>query len=322
LKLVHGIGAYDQKIRSWSLPVDKFRKTVRAVMEKRILRFKNCDSKFYPYLEKVLNRLPHETKEDILNNKNLQILGNEDFLATLGMNFRFDDPITNIVYLNQIYLKEPEHSIIYTIAHELAHYVAGKGETGLYEKEAEEKMLKWGFNVEVEKRNYHRPILESFGYKAGYMWASKQKEQGLLDDFGEFFEDWDDDTLSGEQIEKLHYAVDPTSIMAEVAQFEDEDGMSEDSEKDMIIDDGFGDKGVIWGIMGRLKEIIVQKNSIYIDEDASKTEFINTLEEINRKFIKLFSLNACTDFFREMHHYEIPELSIKVDQFLEEYKRS
>ena len=29
----------------------------------------------------------------------------------------------------------PEPAIIETIAHELAHYVAGKGETGLYEKE-------------------------------------------------------------------------------------------------------------------------------------------------------------------------------------------
>jgi hypothetical protein len=127
-------------------------------------------------------------------------------------------------------------------------------------------------------------------------------------------------------MEKLHYAVDPISTFAEVMKLDDggsvnDDGggVSEDFQKDII---NSLSKGVIWGVMGRLKEIILQKRSRYIDEDASKTEFINTLEEIKRKFIKLFSLNACRDFFEKMHHYKITELSNNINKFLEEYKRN
>ena len=42
-------------------------------MDKRIARFKHCDSRFYPYLEKVLGKLPGEVKEEVLNNQALQI---------------------------------------------------------------------------------------------------------------------------------------------------------------------------------------------------------------------------------------------------------
>jgi len=291
-------------------------------MEKRILRFKHCDSRFYPYLEKVLNRLPDEIKEDILNNKNLQILGNKNILIALGMHLKFDEPITNIVYLNTLFLKRPEHIIIHAIAHELAHYVAGKGKTGLREKEAEEMVVKWGFDKESEKVEYHRPILESWGYEVGYNWASKQKDQDLIDNFKEFFEDWDNDRLSGEQLEKLIYDLDPISIMAEMGQLEGGGDTSEESDKIMIMDGVSGDKGIIWGVMGRLKEIFAKQSSHYVDEDASKTEFFKTLEEINKKFDRLFSLNAYGEFFKEMHRYEIPNISVKVDMFLKEYREN
>jgi hypothetical protein len=227
-------------------------------MEKRILRFKYCDSKFYPYLEKVLNRLPDEIKEDILNNKNLQVLGKKNFLLAFGIYLKFDEPITNIVYLNTSILQSPEHVIIHTIAHELAHYATGKGKTGLWEKEAEEMVLKWGFDMESEKSDYHRPILESWGYDVGYKWASKQKEQDLIDDFGPFFEDWDNDRLSVKQFEILHYKLDPISIMDEMEQAEGDRDIRGESEEKKIMDDGFGDKGVIWGVMGRLKEIFAK----------------------------------------------------------------
>jgi hypothetical protein len=227
---------------------------------------------------------------------------------------KFDEPFTDIVYLNARILKTPEPEIIYTIAHELAHYVVGKGKTGLYEKEAEGMVLKWGFVMESEIFDYDRPILESGGHDIGYKWASKQKDQDLKDKFGQYFEDWNNDRLSEEQIELLYYDIDTTSIIAEMGQLEDGRDINEGSEKPMIMNDGSIDRGIIWGVMGRLKEINSKIRSYYNDENASKADFLKTLEEINMKFEKLFSLGAIGGFIEEMHTYGIPE-------FLENYKK-
>lgn len=36
-------------------------------MDKRMTRFKHCDSRLYPYLDKVLARLPEQVREELLN---------------------------------------------------------------------------------------------------------------------------------------------------------------------------------------------------------------------------------------------------------------
>jgi len=43
-------------------------------MDKRIKRFKDCDERFYPYIEKVLVRLPEEAREKILNDDSFTVL--------------------------------------------------------------------------------------------------------------------------------------------------------------------------------------------------------------------------------------------------------
>lgn len=288
-------------------------------MEKRLLRFKYCDSKFYPYLEKVLNRLPVEIKEDILNDKNLQIFGDREFSKLIGAYFTFDEPVTNVVYLNTSILKEPEYEIIHVIVHELAHHVAGKGKTGLPEKEAEELVLKWGFAMESEKVSYDRPILESAFYDTGYKWALNQKDQDLIDKFGEYFEDWDNDNLSQGQFEDLQCETDTTAILNEMGQFESDTDINGDSEKEIFTDVVSIEKGVIWGVMGRVKEIFSKRSSYYSDVDTSTGDLLTTLEEIKMKFDKLSSLPKSIDFIEKMAAYEILDCGGKVAEFLEEY---
>ena len=47
-------------------------------MDQRMTRFKHCDLRFFPYLEKVLDRLPGRIREDILNSTALQVVAGED----------------------------------------------------------------------------------------------------------------------------------------------------------------------------------------------------------------------------------------------------
>ncbi len=164
-------------------------------MDKRITRFKLCDYRFYPYLEKVLERLPGEVKEDVLNNKTLEILSDEDILEAYVSQNEFDNPIKTLLYLNAKILKEPDHRIIHTIAHEIANYVLRDGETVFYEKEAEDLLINWGFEEEVHAVRYDQAMAKSEGYKLGYEWAKKQDKEYLLQHFGLYFDEWNDKGL-------------------------------------------------------------------------------------------------------------------------------
>jgi hypothetical protein len=288
----------------------------RGIMENRLSRFKYCDSKFYPYLEKVLNRLPIEDKERILNDTSFQIMGGKDFRGNDGTYYPFDEPVTSLVYLNNLILTRPEYDLIHTIAHELAHHVAGKGKTGLYEKEAEELLLKWGFEDESEKVEYGNPIMESEGYKLGYEWALEQKDQHLLDSFEEYYGDWENGALSEERMNLLHYDIDPLSLLEATERIAETIGIN----GELSGDPAYLDKGIIWGIMGRVKEIILNRESHYSITSKSDAEFFESLEKINSEFDKLFMLRAYGDFFEEMHRYGIPDLSVKVDEFLRTYR--
>jgi hypothetical protein len=229
-------------------------------MVEKISRFK-FDAAFQPYLVKVLNRLPADVKEKILNDKTLQLISSRSVIEIAGIYFYFDEPISHLVYLNGNILKTPEYNIIHTIAHELAHYIVGRGQTGLYEKEAEDLLIKWGFEEESKKVDYQTPFLESSGYEIGYKWALEQKDNELLSNFGEFYEPWDNGTLSAEQLQDLLYVTDVASILS--PNFEPtstDESMEQMSEPDAIIDfDLSADKGVIWGIMARVKEIKMNK---------------------------------------------------------------
>ncbi len=107
----------------------------------RILRFNWCDSRFYPYIEKVLSRLPEEIAfKEVLDDLTFDIVSFGSDAA--GIFYPLSHPARRLIVLHESLLRAAEFQIIHTIAHELAHKVVEKGHTGLYEKEAEELLEK------------------------------------------------------------------------------------------------------------------------------------------------------------------------------------
>lgn len=225
-------------------------------ISRKITRFTRCNRGFYLPIENVLVRLPGEIRfQGILNDLGFEIVSfNND---SAGRCYQFARQIESLVVLNETILNLPESEIIYTIVYEIAHKITKRGETEPYGKEIEELLVKWGFKKEVDDAKYERPILESEGYQIGNGWARKQKD---LSKFEEFYNEWNEGGLSGERLEELLYVADTFSILYETRFFEgksvnlvDEDDFLE-IPKDATFDNGFLNKGIVWGLMGFLKE--------------------------------------------------------------------
>lgn len=183
----------------------------KEFISKKILRFNQCDTQLFPYIEKVLMRLPEEICGSLLDDLNFDLVS---FGEALGRFYELPTEIRKLIVLNEKVLKEPEFQIIHTIAHE----IIGKGESGLYEKEAEEQLVKWGFQEEVGKVDYAKTWLESAGYEVGYKWAAKQSN---LDGFEYFFNEWDQGKLDAGRWDELYYEADTTSILHEMGEIEE-----------------------------------------------------------------------------------------------------
>ena len=176
-------------------------------MEQIIKKFTHCDSRFYPYIEKVLTRLPQEVEERLSRDTGFQILAGDDLLTLCVVRYEFDEPVNKIVYLNTKLLMEPEHQLIYTIAFEIARYVGGEGIAEVVDKAAEDLLIKWGFQEELKAYRYDTTIAESEGYQIGYEWAKKQSKDYVLRHFGLYFDEWNKKGLrkmSKEQFELIH----------------------------------------------------------------------------------------------------------------------
>ena len=225
-------------------------------MDKRIARFKHCDSRFYPYLEKVLGKLPEEVKEDVLNNGALQIVSHEDFHEMCILGYEFDPPVKKLVYLNAKVLKGPEHGMICILAHAIAHAIVGEKERGQQEKEAEELLMAWGFEQELEAVRYCRAVFESAGYKKGYEWATKQNKDYLLQHFGLYFDEWNEKGLgrmSRKEFERLYDGANLPPSLVHMPQMENQ--RDETVGEDRISDVLLSDKAFLSGIMQAVKEI-------------------------------------------------------------------
>jgi len=176
-------------------------------MEQIMHQFKHCDSRFYPYIEKVLKRLPKEVTEKLRNDTGFTILAGDDLLVLCVVRYEFDEPVRRLVYLNTKLLMESEHQLIYTIAYEIARYVDGEGDAEVVEKKAEDLLIKWGFEEELEAYRYDTAIAESKGCRIGYEWAKKQSKDYVLRHFGLYFDEWNTKGLrkmSKEQFEMIH----------------------------------------------------------------------------------------------------------------------
>jgi hypothetical protein len=161
-------------------------------MDNRINRFKLCDIRFHPYVKRVINRLPEEVREIVLNDMSFQILTDDEVLEGLVLRYEFGAPIKTLVYLNTKILMEPDHQIIHTITSEIAHYILKKEGTHAWERNSDDLLIKWGFGKEVEAVWYDQVISESEEYRIGYDWAKKQNADYLMQHFGLYFDQWND----------------------------------------------------------------------------------------------------------------------------------
>lgn len=260
---------------------------VENSINKKILRFKYCDDRFYPYIEKVLKRLPKGVCfKDILDDLSLEMISFSK--ETNGQFYDFLNQVKDLVVLNESILNSPESNIIHVIVHELAHKVAKEGKTGLNEKEAEELLHTWGFEKESEAVNYLKPIWESEGYKIGYEWAEKQED---LSAFEEYYHEWNEERLTGERLEMLWYIADATSMLVEEMGAENKESIPEEK---IFLDDEFRmERGVIWGIMGVLKERKERLKERFSHKSGGENEvfFIETLEKVSSECNKLWNTN-------------------------------
>jgi hypothetical protein len=163
-----------------------------GLMDKRINRFKLCDIRFHPYVRRVINRLPEEVREIVLNDMSFQILTDDELLEALVLRYEFSTPIKTLVYLNTKILMEPDHQIIHTIASEIAHLILKKEGIHAWERKSDDLLIKWGFGKEVKAVRYDLVISESEDYRIGYDWAKKQNADYLIQHFGLYFDQWND----------------------------------------------------------------------------------------------------------------------------------
>jgi len=228
-------------------------------MDQRMTRFKHCDPRFFPYLGKVLDRLPERIREDILNSTTLQVVAGEDLHRSCALRVEFDDPVKTLLCFNPKVLFEPEHQLIHTIAHELALYVIGEVISGNAEQKAEDLLLEWGFDMEIEAVRYCKAISESKGYRIGYEWAKKQSKDYLLRHFGLYFDEWNEKGLrkmSREQYERLQAHADTTEILGDTPTDAGEEFGA--PREDAIPGAPPRDEATMAGIMAAVKEIKFQ----------------------------------------------------------------
>jgi hypothetical protein len=188
-------------------------------MSARIQRFKLCDLRFHPYLRRVIERLPEDVREIVLNDMSFQILTDDDIFEALVLRYEFGAPVRHLVYLNTKILREPDHQIIHTIAFEIAHYIAKKQGAPVWEKKLGNLLIEWGFGKEVEAVRYDEVISKSEGYKIGYDWAQKQDLDYLRQHFGLYFDQWNDDgmgSVSSNDLNRLNRKLETDPILEDI----------------------------------------------------------------------------------------------------------
>lgn len=216
---------------------------------KKLSRFCFCGRELYPYIKKVLLRLPEEVcYGEVLDDLDLEIISFGEYAR--GAFYPLPNTAKKLVILNESILGLPEFEIIHTIAHEIAHKVIGKGKTGLLEKEAEKLLIAWGFKKESEAVYYNAPILESMGYEMGYEWAKKQKD---LSEIEKFYDKWNRGLLRSEGWNAIANIVHPSDVIGILVTEGEISAPPKPGEKYVAFDEMLLYVAFIAGIMGFLR---------------------------------------------------------------------
>ena len=192
-------------------------------MSIRLQRFKLCDLRFQPYIKGVIERLPEDARETVLNDTSFQILTDDEIYDALVLRYEFGAPVRNLVYLNTKILREPDHKIIHTIASEIAGYILKSHGTDEWEQKLENLLIDWGFGKEVEAVRYDEVVSRSEGYKIGYNWAKKQNLDYLRQHFGLYFDQWNADgigNISSSRISRLNRKLESDPIIDDIVSSE------------------------------------------------------------------------------------------------------
>ena len=220
-------------------------------MDDRIHRFKHCDPRFYPYLDRVFSRLSEGLRDKILSNAAFQVLADTELPKICGRCFDFDPPVEKLIYLNTRALMQPNDRLICSIAWEVAGYVAGKEGRGGDERRIEELLVGWGFERAYSAVCFCDAIAGSTVFRSGYEWAKRQSEDYLMLHFGLYFDDWNEKGLariSDDRIEALLGQISISRLLPGTAIGE-EKGVPEGISVDEVL---------IEGIMAGLKKIKLQ----------------------------------------------------------------
>ena len=232
-------------------------------MSQRIQRFKICDLRFHPYIKRVMERLPEEVREIVLNDMSFQILTDDEIFEACVLRYEFGTPIRHLVYLNTKILREPDHQIIHTIAFEIAHYILKKQGTQVGERKLGNLLSEWGFGKEIEAVRYDEAISKSQGYKIGYEWAQKQNLDYLRQHFGLYFDQWNDDgmgSLSSNDLNRLNRNLETDPILEDIVSIKKMDSAGTHSRG--VTGSLSNRKSMLAGILTAVKEASVLNQPI------------------------------------------------------------
>jgi len=184
-------------------------------------RFRYLDPRFFPYLERILNRVPPGVKEDILKQDDFQLIADDGFLDQCVLRQTFKQPVHACCYINTKILREPDHRILLAVASQMAFYCCSRERPEPECQDAEEVLRQWGFQQELEAVRRDEIIAQSEGYKVGYKWAKRQNKDYLVQHFGLYFDQWNTKGW-GQGSEELEKEIErrngASSLLEELAQ--------------------------------------------------------------------------------------------------------
>ena len=227
-------------------------------MDERLRRFKDCDHRLYPYIDKVLKRLPEEVKEQVLSDSSFQFVSMYENISRFCL---FNTSTRSMAILKEKILMLPEYECLFTIAYKIAQYYTEKGEITSWREKLEEQLVTWGFEKERELVKYHRSLYESIEFDIGYLWAKEKEDKFMWVVYGDCLAHltaWDYGTLSEGQWDTLFKSLKPKEVMYKIGwipkiiqpdKTDPQGGMS----------DTLAKRAVVYGIMSRLKEIKLGK---------------------------------------------------------------
>ena len=232
-------------------------------MSQRMQRFKLCDLRFHPYIRRVIERLPEDAREIVLNDMSFQILTDDEIFEELVLRYEFGAPVRHLIYLNTKILREPDHQIIHTIAFEIAHYIVKKQGAKVWERKLANMLIEWGFGKEVEAVRYDEVISKSEGYKIGYDWAHKQDPDYLRQHFGLYFDQWNDDglgSLSSDDLNMINRKLETDPILQDIVSLKKLDFAGTDSRD--FSESLSTRKSMLAGILTAVKEATCQTSTL------------------------------------------------------------